>query len=83
MSQPMAAARDILTGATTSDGFVDADRFASVLGITRGELADASGLSRDAVSTSAHLMAQARLRDVAEIIDRVLPWAGTALQAFA
>jgi hypothetical protein len=49
-------------------------------------LALASGLSRDAVSKTTRLGApatQARLREVAEIINRVLPWCGSVQQAFA
>ena len=49
-------------------------------------IAFALGLSRDAVSKTARLKApatQGRLRDVVEIIVRVLPWAGSVPQAFA
>jgi len=56
------------------------------LRITKTELAAASGLSRDAVFKHARVNAratQARLRDVAEIIARVMPWAGSVAQAFA
>ena len=56
------------------------------LRITKTELAAASGLSRDAVFKHARVNARAtqtRLRDVAEIIARVMPWAGSVPQAFA
>jgi hypothetical protein len=69
-----------------ADGFVAPKGLSGELRITKGELAVAAGLSRDAVSKTARLKAgptQARLRDVAEIINRVLPWAGSAPQAFA
>jgi hypothetical protein len=49
-------------------------------------LAAASGLSRDAVSKTRRLLApatQARLREVAEVINRILPWCGSVPQAFA
>ena len=69
-----------------SEGMVETGRPSSELRITKTELAVASGLSRDAVSKSVRLRAQAtqtRLRDVAEIINRILPWAGSVPQAFA
>lgn len=68
------------------DGLVAADGLSRELHITKGELAIASGLSRDAVSKPIRLKAratQARLRDIVEIINRVLPWAGSPQQAFA
>ena len=69
-----------------SDGMVETGRLSSELRITKTELAVASGLSRDAVSKSVRLRAQAtqsRLWDMAEIINRILPWAGSVPQAFA
>jgi hypothetical protein len=68
------------------DGTVAPDRLSEQLRLTRVQLAAASGLSRDAVSKTARLRApatQARLREVVEIINRVLPWAGSVPQAFA
>jgi len=50
---------------------VEPDRLRVALRVTKGELAAASGLSRDAVSKTRRLQApatQARLREVAEII---------------
>ena len=79
-------AHAFLTDVVGADGFVAPDGLSRALRIAKGELAIASGLSRDAVSKTARLKAratQARLRDVAEIINRVLPWAGSAPQAFA
>jgi Protein of unknown function (DUF2384) len=69
-----------------SDGTIETDRLSATLRISKTELAAASGLSRDAVSKTARLKApstQARLRDMVEIIGRVLPWAGSVPQAFA
>jgi len=69
-----------------SDGRVETDRLVAVLRITKTELAFASGLSRDSVSKVARLNSratQSRLRDMAEIICRVTPWAGSLQQAFA
>lgn len=81
-----ALARDFLAGMYLPGGIVATDRLAEELRITKQELANATGLSRDAVSKSARLKAdatQARLRDVVEIINRVLPWSGSVQQAFA
>ena len=68
------------------EGLVEPDRLSLALRVTKSELAAASGLSRDAVSKTRRLQAQAtqvRLREVAEIINRVLPWCGSVPQAFA
>ncbi len=85
-----AARRDdeppFLAEAFGHDGGVALDRLTAALRISRTDLAQATGLSRDAVSKTARLKApatQARLRDVVEIINRVLPWAGSVPQAFA
>jgi hypothetical protein len=67
-------------------GFIEPGRFSDVLRVTKGELASASGLSREAVSKATRLASpatQARLHEVAEIINRVLPWCGSVPQAFA
>jgi hypothetical protein len=68
------------------DGGIEPGRFVLLLCITKTELAAATGLSRDAVFKHARVNARAtqtRLRDVAEIIARVMPWAGSVAQAFA
>jgi hypothetical protein len=68
------------------EGTIEPGRLSELLHITKGDLAATSGLSRDAVSKTARLRApatQARLREVAEIINRVLPWCGSVPQAFA
>ena len=75
-----------LDAVISREGLVEADRLSSALRVTKGELAVASGLSRYAVSKLRRLQApatQARLRDVAEIINRILPWCGSVPQAFA
>ena len=77
---------DFLTEVITREGQVACDRLTAKLHITKAEFARATGLSRDAVSKSARLKApatQRRLRDVVEIITRILPWAGSVNQAFA
>jgi Protein of unknown function (DUF2384) len=68
------------------DGIVETRRLSERLRVTKSELALAAGLSRDAVSKtsrSASPATQARLRDLVEIINRVMPWAGSLPQAFA
>lgn len=65
---------------------VSVDRLSAALHITKSELALAAGLSRDAVSKAARsnsVVTQARLREMSEIINRVIPWAGSELAAYA
>lgn len=76
----------LLADVIDADGAVAPDRLTQKLRISKLELALALGLSRDAVSKTARLRSpatQARLRDALEIMNRVLPWAGTVPQAFA
>jgi hypothetical protein len=80
------AAHTFLDDVLSGEGLVEPDRLSSALRVTKGELAAAAGLSRDAVSKTRRLQApatQARLREVAEIINRILPWCGSVPQAFA
>lgn len=70
----------------TGEKGISPDRLSAALHITKSELALAAGLSRDAVSKAARsgsLVTQARLREVSEIINRVIPWAGSELAAYA
>ena len=69
-----------------ASGMVAADRLSTILHVTRAELAQAVGLSRDAISKTSRVgspATQARLRDVVEILNRVRAWAGSPQQAFA
>src|SRR4051812_14711367 len=75
----------LLNDVINHNGLIDADRLSAALRITQIELAAASGLSQDAVSKKKRLQApapQTRLREVAEIINRILPWCGSVTQAF-
>jgi hypothetical protein len=84
MSEVIAA--PFLADVIDPKGFIEPGRFSEVLRVTKGELASASGLSREAVSKATRLAApatQTRLREMAEIINRVLPWCGSVAQAFA
>jgi Protein of unknown function (DUF2384) len=68
------------------DGVVEIGPLSAALHISKGELATATGLSRDAVSKTARQLApatQSRLRDIVEILNRVRPWCGSLPQAFA
>src|SRR5689334_15892497 len=81
-----ATAPRFLDDVISRNGLIEADRLSAALRVTKTELAAASGLSRDAVSKTRCLQApatQTRLREVAEIIDRILPWCGSVTQAFA
>jgi len=64
---------------------IEIDRLAKKLRVTKTVLAFASGLSRDAVSTPLRLSArttQSKLHDLVEILNQMLPWTGSAAQAF-
>ena len=82
----VASVRAPLNEVFRSDGTVEPGRLTEELRVSKAELASAAGLSREAVSKTARLKApstQRRLRDMVEIITRVLPWAGSVPQAFA
>ena len=76
-----------LDAVMSREGAVRPDQLVDLLRVTKTELALASGLSREAVSKTTRLASpatQTRLREVAEIINRVLPWCGQSVpQAFA
>ena len=77
---------EFLNDVIEDDGRVRTDRLSDRLRVTKMQLAAAAGLSRDAVSKSARLgspATQARLRDMAEILNRIRPWAGSVEAAFA
>jgi len=79
-------AGSFLAGAIGDDGIVRTDFLVEELRITKLELGAAFGLSKDTVSKAVRLRApatQSRLRDVVEIISRILPWAGSLPQAYA
>ncbi len=83
---PDAAAQPFLASVIDREGFIEPAQFSGMLRLTKSELAAAAGLPRDAVSKATRRGApatQTRLREVAEIINRVLPWCGSVQQAFA
>lgn len=67
-------------------GSLSPDRIAEHLRTTKEELAVTAGLSRDAVVRKARVQArgtQMRLREMVEILNRVEPWLGSPLAAYA
>jgi uncharacterized protein (DUF2384 family) len=82
----MAATAEQLTDILSDAGVVETDRLAELLHVTKGELARATGLSRDAVTKRARAESpktQQRLRDTVDIISRAVPWTGSTARAFA
>jgi predicted transcriptional regulator len=77
---------DFLRTVIGHDGLVASNALAKELHITKGDLAEVTGLSRDSVSKVVRLKSkatQSRLRDTVEIINRVSEWSGSVGQAFA
>jgi transcriptional regulator with XRE-family HTH domain len=77
---------DLLSELISREGLIQTDRLVERLRITKQELARATGLSIDAVSKRTRLRSaatQRRLRETVEIINRILPWAGSLPAAFA
>jgi hypothetical protein len=67
-------------------GFVGADEVATAFGMSKGQLAETIGLSREALYKLTRLEApktQTRLKEMLEIISRVADWAGGKDQAMA
>ena len=70
----------------TTENRISPSELAARLRIAKYELAAALCVPRDAVSKKARVEApktQSRLRDMMEIINRILPWTGSELAAFA
>lgn len=68
------------------DGAIAFDRVASELQLSRAQLAEAAGLRREVLQKSAlreFQRVQGRIREMLEIIGRVVPWAGGWIQAMA
>ena len=77
---------DFLHTVIGTDGLVISGALAKALHITKSDLAEVTGLSRDSVSKTVRLKSratQARLRDTVEIINRVAEWSGSVGRAFA
>jgi hypothetical protein len=68
------------------DDMVRPDQLVAILKISKLDIAPALGLSRDALSKTARQNSpktQSRLREIVEILNRGLPWAGTPVKAWA
>ena len=73
-------------GFMTEAGQVAVDRVADIFSMSKGQLAETAGLSREALYKATRLRAaktQSRLREMLEIIRRVSAWAGGDDQAMA
>ena len=82
----MSAQPEFLAQVVTPGRVIATDRLTAILHITKSELAMATGLSRDAVTKRSRLATRStrtRLRDTAEIINRVTGWSGSVGRAFA
>ncbi len=69
-----------------NDDYIAPSELTARLRISLGELAITLGISRDAVTKTARLQSkatQSRLRQMLEILNRVEPWAGSLLGAYA
>lgn len=72
--------------AVTPQGQLEPQALVDVLRISQTELAQTLGLSRESVSKRSRVTSpavQRRLREITEILNRVLPWAGSELAAYA
>lgn len=77
---------DFLQQVITENGLIAPDALVEILHITKSDLAEVTGLSRDSVSKKVRLKSkatQSRLRDTVEIINHVADWAGGVGRAFA
>ncbi len=67
-------------------GFLRVEKVAATFGMSKGQLAETIGLSREALYKLARLEApktQSRLKEMLEIVSRVSGWAGGKEQAMA
>jgi len=76
----------LTTDLIDESGFVSPRALADEFHTTVKEVAAFSGLSPDTVSKQSRFRSRAtqqRLRDIVLILNRVLPWCGTSMQAYA
>jgi DNA-binding XRE family transcriptional regulator len=67
-------------------GLITVDKVAATFGMSKGQLAETIGLSREALYKLARLEApktQSRLKEMLEIVSRISDWAGGKEQAMA
>ncbi len=76
----------LLNDVISANGTIQTAPLAQRLHITKVELANAIGLSKDAVTKKIRLTSkatQSRLRETVEIINRISTWSGSVQAAFA
>lgn len=81
-AKSMPTAGTFLASVIDTDGVIEPGRLSDLLRITKSELASTAGLSKGAISKTSKVASQAtqrRLREVTEVINRVLPWCGGSL----
>jgi hypothetical protein len=74
----------VAKGYLSSDGLVDVDVVVAQFGVTKAALAQSLGFAEETLQRSSRVAAQKtqqRLREMLEIITRVVPWAGGKPQA--
>ena len=79
-------AGNFVTGFMDQRGIIDVDRVASVFRMTKGQLAETTGLGNATVSKTDRKLsprAQSRVTEMLEIISRIREWAGGEAQAMA
>lgn len=85
-AHPDARARPLAVGLYDAQGYVALDRVALRFGLSKSQVAETAGLTRDGVYRPARLQgrkSQARITEMVEIINRVTAWAGGERQALA
>ncbi len=69
-----------------NDGRVESGMLAEKLRVTKVELANSIGLSKDSISKRTRIgspKTQARLREIVEILNRITQWSGSTQAAYA
>jgi uncharacterized protein (DUF2384 family) len=70
----------------SDNGAVKLEEVATLLRLSKGQLAESAGLKRDVLQKASRRespKAQGRIREMLEILQRVQDWAGSAAQALA
>lgn len=85
-SPPREFTKAPLAHAFLADGGIDVDVVADAFGISKSQLAETMGIRREVLYKRTRIGApktQARLREMLEVLGRVLDWAGSKEQAMA
>jgi len=84
--RPVIGTGGFLNEVFAEDGYIQIDRFIELLRVSKADLAFSVGLSRESISKSTRFKTpatQTRLREAAEVINRILPWCGSIPQAYS